>query len=92
VVALTAVFEEASNAVVASLDENRLNHTNAALVGLRVLAADLAVRIKTHIQRFALPPDPATETMLTDIDAVLGIATGPRNARQARLAAPLFKH
>ena len=89
-VALTAVFEEASNAVVAALDQDRLNHTNAALIGLRVLAADLAARIKTHIQRFALPPDAATETMLTDIDAVLGIARGPRNARQARLAAPLF--
>jgi acyl-CoA dehydrogenase len=91
-VALTAVFEEAANAVVASLDQGRLNQTSKALVGLRVLSADLAERVKTHIQRFALPPDDATETMLTDIDAVLGIATGPRNARQARLAAPLFKH
>ena len=91
-VALTAVFQEAANAVVASLDENRLNHTNAALVGLRVLATDLAARARTHIQQFALTQDPATETMLTDIDAVLGIARGPRNARQARLAAPFFNH
>ncbi len=89
-IALTAVFEEASNAVVASLDAHRLNHTNAALVGLRVLAADLAARAKTHIRQFALTPDPATETLLSDIDAVLGIARGPRNARQARLAAPLL--
>ena len=89
-VALTAVFEATSNTVVASLDQNRLNHTNAALVGLRVLAADLAARVKTHIQRFAPAPNPASETMLSDIDAVLGIARGPRDARQARLAAPLL--
>ena len=89
-VALTAVYDEASKAVVAALDQNRLNHTNAALVGLRVLATDLAARVKTHIRVFALPPDEATETMLSDIDAVLGIAKGPRNARQARLAAPFL--
>ena len=90
-VALTAVFQEAAHAVVAALDADRLNHTNAALVGLRVLAADLAARTQGHIRQFALPTDPATDTMLTDINAVLGIARGPRNARQARLAAPFFQ-
>ncbi len=89
-VALTAVFAEAAHAVVASLDAGRLNHTSAALVGLRVLATDIAARTKAHMQQFALSQDPATETMLSDIDAVLGIARGPRQARQARLAAPLF--
>ena len=89
-VALTAVFGEAAHAVVASLDEGRLNHTSAALVGLRVLATDLAARARAHIGQFALSGDAATETMLTDIGAVLGIARGPRQARQARLAAPLF--
>ena len=90
IVALTAVFAEAANAVVASLDAGRLNHTSAALVGLRVLATDIAALIQTHIQQFALPPDEAIETMLSDIAAVLGIARGPRQARQARLASPLF--
>jgi acyl-CoA dehydrogenase len=89
-VALTAVFQEASNAVVGSLDQSRRNPTDATLVGLRVLATDLVARVKTHMQRFALPPDPATDTMLADIDTVLGIARGPRNARQARLAERLL--
>ncbi len=88
-VALTAVYEAAANTVVAALDAGRLNHTNATLVGLRVLAADLLARTKNHIQRFALPTDPPAETMLSDIEAVLGIARGPRNARQARLATSL---
>ena len=89
-VALTAVFAEAAHAVVTSLDAGRLNQTSAALVGLRVLAIDIAARARTHVHQFALAPDPATETMLSDIDAVMGIARGPRQARQARLAAPLF--
>ena len=89
-IALTAVYEAAANTVVAALDAGDLNHTNATLVGLRVLAGDLLARTKAHIHRFALPSGSATETMLTDIEAVLGIATGPRNARQARLAASLL--
>ncbi len=89
-VALTAVYEAAANTVVGALDQGRLHHTSATLVGLRVLAADLLARTRAHIQHFALPPDLPTQTMLTDIEAVLGIARGPRNARQARLAAPLF--
>ncbi len=89
-VALAAVFREASRAVVAALDERRPNPTDATLVGLRVLAADLVARIKAHIRQFALTADAATVGMLADIDAVLGIARGPRNARQARLAARLL--
>ena len=67
---LTAVFAEAAHAVVTSLDAGRLNQTSAALVGLRVLAIDIAARARTHVHQFALAPDPATETMLSDIDAV----------------------
>jgi hypothetical protein len=55
-----------------------------------VLAIDMVTRTRAHIGQFALTANPATETMLNDIDAVLGIARGPRQARQARLAAPLF--
>ena len=90
IVALVALFAEASHAVVASLDAGRLNHTNAALVGLRVLATDIVGRIRSHIAQFGLEPDEATETMLSDIGAVLGIARGPWQARQARLASGLF--
>ena len=89
-VALTAVFQAASDTVVAALDARHPAPTDATLVGLRVLATDLVARIEAHIERFAVQPDAATDTMLADIGAVLGIARGPRNARQARLAERLL--
>ncbi len=90
IVALIAVYEEAAKAVIASLDEGRLNHTSAALVGLRVLATHIIAEIHTHAARFGLADDAASATMLGDITAVQGIARGPRNARQSRLAAEFF--
>lgn len=85
VVALMAVFGEAAEAVVAALDAGTLENKTATLVGLRLLAADLAARVRTYQQRHEPHHDPAIEEILRDIDATLSIARGPHQARQARL-------
>jgi acyl-CoA dehydrogenase len=87
-VALTAVYEAGAEAVVATLDAGTLDSGSATLVGLRVLAGDIAQRVRTHVDTFG-PVDPAIETMLADLDAILSIARGPRMVRQARLAETL---
>ena len=89
-VALTAVFAVAADAVVASLDAGRLNQTAAVLVGIRVLAAGILARAEAHKAQFKLTDDPAVTEMLADIAAVLSIARGPRQARQAHLGAAFF--
>ncbi|MGE0419514.1 MAG: acyl-CoA dehydrogenase [Acetobacteraceae bacterium] len=84
-IALEAVYEAGAASVVATLDGGRLNAGSATLVGLRVLAIDMAQRIRTHVDAFG-PRDDMVDTMLADLDATLAIARGPRLARQARLA------
>lgn len=86
-VALTAVYEAGAESVVATLDAGGLDAGSATLVGLRVLATDIAQRVRTYVDTFG-PADDAVETMLTDLDATLSIARGPRLARQSRLAEP----
>jgi acyl-CoA dehydrogenase len=76
IVALTSVYEASAETIVAALDAGRFHTGDATLVGLRVLALDIAARLQ------ALTGD--TET-LTDLTAVLNIAKGPRLARQTRL-------
>lgn len=85
-VALTAVYEAGAEAVIATLDAGRLDAGSATLVGLRVLAGDLLRRFREHVGTHG-PNEEAVETMLKDLDATLGIARGPRMARQARLGA-----
>lgn len=76
VVALNAVYEAGAEAVVSALDAERFQTGDATLVGLRVLALDVVERLK----RLGGETD-----VVRDLDAVLGIARGPRLARQARL-------
>lgn len=79
--ALVAVFEQTAIAVVAALDAGELPRVSAALVGLRVLAADL-------VQRFrGLGSD--EQRTLGDLDVALSVARGPREARVMRLGASL---
>jgi acyl-CoA dehydrogenase len=84
ITALTAVFAEAAEAVVAALDAGRLADKAATLVGLRVLAAELLQRVRTHHAQFG-SEDTTLERLLTDLDVLLSVAKGPRLARQARL-------
>jgi acyl-CoA dehydrogenase len=79
IVALTEVFAAAATAVVATLDAGELRNGDAVVAGLRVLALDIVARLRP-----LLPPD---TPIITDLDAVLAIARGPRMARLARLAA-----
>lgn len=91
ITALTAVFAEAAEAVVAALDAERLADKAATLVGLRVLAAELLQRVRTHHAQFGSGQaqsgsgDATLERLLTDLDVLLSVAKGPRLARQARL-------
>jgi acyl-CoA dehydrogenase len=79
IVALVAVFAAGAEAVVASLDQQHLRTGDAMLVGLRVLALDIVTRL-----RFLTETAPISD-ILSDLDATLLIARGPRLARQARL-------
>ena len=84
IVALTAVFEAGAQAVVAALDAGQFRTGDATLVGLRVLAIDIAARLA------AIAPLGAEE-ILSDLDATLNIARGPRLARQAHLGAAALR-
>lgn len=86
---LTAVLDHGASAVVAALDAGRLRAEAAASVGLRVLATDIRARIGALIDATALPADPARDRLLADLDAILGIARGPRAIRQQRLGESL---
>ena len=83
--ALTAVFEAGARDVVATLDAGRLDSGSAVLAGLRVLAADLLARAKTHVEAHGPVDAPEVRSILDDLGATLGIARGPRMARLVRL-------
>jgi acyl-CoA dehydrogenase len=85
ITALTAVFADAAEAVVAALDADRLAAKAATLVGLHVLAAELLQRIRTFQSQFGPVGDAVLERMVADLDVMLSVARGPRVARQARL-------
>lgn len=77
IVALTAVFATGAEAVVTTLDAGRFRTGDARLVGLRVLAQDILTRLRASSA-------PESE-ILSDLEAVLNVARGPRLARQAQL-------
>ena len=81
IVALTAVFAIGAESVVAALDANRFRTGDATLVGLRVLATDIVARLRSLVT----DEQQALAATLADIDATLGIARGPRLARQVQL-------
>lgn len=89
-VALTAVFAETAEAVVDALDAGELPRRAAALVGLRVLAADMLQQARLHRDAFCPAGDDATERTFGDLDVSLSVARGPRTARQARLGSELI--
>ncbi len=85
-VASTAVYAAAAESLVQALDAGRLDDAAATLVGLRLLAGDLVARIRTHTARFGGTEAEAVQALLADLDATFGVARGPRQVRQARLA------
>jgi acyl-CoA dehydrogenase len=96
VVALIAVFEAGAASVVASLDNGRFRTGDKTLVGLRVLALDILVRLRAILSSAAEqsergPSDSRLLEILSDLDATLAIARGPRLARQANLGAAALR-
>jgi acyl-CoA dehydrogenase len=89
IVALIAVFAAGAEAVVAALDDGRLRTGDATLVGLRVLALDIAGRLRAVLAVADGAPSPAIT--LLDLDATLSIARGPRLARQAQLGEAVLR-
>jgi acyl-CoA dehydrogenase len=85
-VALSAVFADAAEAVVVTLDADRFATKSATLVGLRVLAEEWVKRAREHLVLFGPAGDAKIEAAFADIDAMLSVARGPRMARQAALA------
>jgi acyl-CoA dehydrogenase len=83
-VALTAVFEAAAEAVIAPLDDGIVDMGSATLVGLRLLAAEILRLMRGYVGKYA-SADIAVTTLLDDIEATFNVARGPRLARQARL-------
>ncbi len=96
IVALTSVFAAGAESVVAALDAGRFRTGDATLVGLRVLAIDIVARLRALANAAAAVPATPTATgrlhaILSDLDATLNIARGPRLARQAHLGAAALR-
>jgi acyl-CoA dehydrogenase len=89
-IALVAVYADAAEAVVAALDASELARQAAALVGLRVLAAELLQRVRSHREAYGPADDSAIDRACADLETSLSIARGPRQARQARLGQELI--
>jgi acyl-CoA dehydrogenase len=89
-VALVAVYADSAEAVVAALDAAELARQAAALVGLRVLAAELLQRVRSHREAFGAADDSAIDRACADLETSLSVARGPRQARQARLGQELI--
>ena len=89
IVALTSVFAAGAETVVTALDAGRFRIGDATLAGLRVLAIDVVVRLRALAAAASIPPPAAgrLQAILSDLDATLNIARGPRLARQAHLGA-----
>jgi len=83
---LVAVFAATAEAVVAALDAGELARQMDALVGLRVLAAE----IRERAREFGGTSE-AIERVFDDVDRSLSVARGPREARQKRLGAELVR-
>jgi acyl-CoA dehydrogenase len=85
IVALTAVFEAGAASVVAALDNGLFRDGDATLVGLRLLAIDIAARLQAQVETVGATWKDALGAVIADLDATLSIARGPRLARQAHL-------
>jgi acyl-CoA dehydrogenase len=87
--ALTAVLAGGAEAIAVALDNDGLAGENARLVGLRLLTAELLVRVRAHLAAHGPTPDEAIERLLAGLDVLLSVARGPRLARQVRLGQSL---
>jgi len=91
IVALTEVFQAGAASVVASLDDGGFRDGDATLVGLRVLAIDITARLRAQAEAPGLAADEKLLALIADLDATLGVARGPRLARQVRLGEAVLR-
>jgi acyl-CoA dehydrogenase len=82
---LVAVFATTADAVIAALDSGELARQLDALVGLRLLAAE----IRERAREFGATGE-AIERLLDDVDRSLSVAGAARRARQLRLGQQLI--
>jgi acyl-CoA dehydrogenase len=87
--ALSAVFAEAASTAVLALDSGELARVAGTLVGLRVLAADMLQRARTHHDAHGAG-EPGIDRAFSDLETSLSVARGPRTVRQARLGTELI--
>ena len=85
ITALTAVFADSATGVVIALDNGVLAAKAAALSGLHVLAAEILQRLRAHQARFGPADDAEMDVVLSDLDVLLSVAKGPRQARLVNL-------
>jgi acyl-CoA dehydrogenase len=84
---LIEVFAAGAEALVTRLDAGKLRTGDPTLVGLRVLAADLVGRLRGLAAHLSAETPAAIRLgeIIADLDATLGVARGPRQARQVAL-------
>ena len=87
IVALTDVMAHGAQATVEALDGGALAREAGTVIGLRLLAGEIARRIQAHRQAWPAGNDEKLDMLLADVEIVLNVAKGPRLIRQARLGA-----
>lgn len=89
IAALTDVLAHGAAAAVAALDAGKLAQEAGTVIGLRLLAAEIALRIHSYRQSYPAATSESLDRLLADIDIILNVAKGPRLIRQTRLGAAL---
>ena len=83
------VARAGAEAVVAALDAGRLRDAAGTLMGVRLIAASILARVSGH-EAYRAGAGDAIQRVVRDLDALLGVARGPRLARQAALGRSLL--
>jgi acyl-CoA dehydrogenase len=89
IAALTDVLAHGAAAAVAALDAGALAREAGTVIGLRLLAAEIARRIHGHRQTHPAATGDSLDALLADAEIILNVAKGPRLIRQTRLGAAL---
>jgi acyl-CoA dehydrogenase len=84
-----ALVQAGAKAVAEAVDAGRLRAAGATLIGTRLVATSILERIKAS-ETYRAGAGDATERVVGDLGALLGVARGPRLARQAALGRTLL--
>ena len=86
---LVALVRAGAEAVATAVDAGRLRAAGATLIGTRLVATSILERIKAS-ETYRAGAGDAIERVVGDLGALLGVARGPRLARQAALGRTLL--